>query len=267
MKHDIYTDGDYGWIQELLDYPEKLKSHLSFFETTAQIMVPDDPIERVVFQDRAKSAIRKIAQNRGHILMVGRPGTGKSLLANMFKEVLDRSLGDHLRPAQSIIAYPGKDKHHIRIAYESPEKADQYMANLTKDIQTACENTPQFNLSESIGSMQRAKFRFTVAAVASAGVGLVFPPAFAAAGLMGIGAIFMLIQENQYKVQEKIQRESGGGRQRDVKMLMDMVPEVLFDPPQRERVNGPGGAAGYLQYERRLSPRSLSERPLAYTGA
>ena len=36
---------------------------------------------RVIFQDRAKMAIRKVAQNRGHMLMVGRPGTGKSLTA------------------------------------------------------------------------------------------------------------------------------------------------------------------------------------------
>ncbi len=230
MKPDIYSAADYGWIQELLEYPYTLKSHLSFFETTAEIIVPDDPIERVVFQDRAKSAIRKIAQNRGHILMVGRPGTGKSLLANMFKEVLDRSLGEYLRPTQSIVAYPGKDDHHIRMAYEAPERADQYIAKLIKDIQTASDNIPAFNLDEPKGSVRRAKSWFAAVAVVSAGVGLIFPPAFVVTGLMGIGAIFMFIQENQYKAQEKIQRESGGRRQRNVKDLADMLPEVLFDP-------------------------------------
>ena len=57
-----------------------------------------DPIDRVIFQEPAKRAIRKTAQNRGHILMVGGPGTGKSMLANMVKEVLQKSLGDYLRP-------------------------------------------------------------------------------------------------------------------------------------------------------------------------
>ena len=89
MKAELYSQNDYDWIQELLQYPETLSAHLDFFATTADIQLPEDPIERVVFQDRAKAAIRKIAQNRGHILMVGRPGTGKSLLANMFQEVLD----------------------------------------------------------------------------------------------------------------------------------------------------------------------------------
>ena len=93
MRAELYTGNDYAWIRELLQYPDSLGAHLDFFATTADISLPVDPIERVVFQDRAKAAIRKIAQNRGHILMVGRPGTGKSLLANMFKEVLDRSMG------------------------------------------------------------------------------------------------------------------------------------------------------------------------------
>ena len=52
--------------------------------------------------------------------MVGRPGTGKSMLANMFKEVLEKSIGDYLRPKRTIVAYPGKDRNHIRFAYEHP---------------------------------------------------------------------------------------------------------------------------------------------------
>ncbi len=230
MGSDVYTAADYHWIRELLDYPRQLNSHLAFFESTADIAVPDDPIERVVFQDRAKAAIRKIAQNRGHILMVGHPGTGKSLLANMFKEVLDQSLGDYLRPRESIVAYPGKDRHHICLAYESPEKIDQCLTTLNRDIQAAADNVPAFHLDGPRGSMRRAKWWFAVAAVVSGGIGLLYPPAFVATGLMGIGAIFMFIQENQYRAQEKIQRESGGARQRGVKDLVDMMPEVLFDP-------------------------------------
>ena len=87
-----YNENDYTWIKELMEYPQTLAEHLEFFDDTSQITVPEDPIEKVIFQDRAKEAIRKIAQNKGHILMVGRPGTGKSMLANMFNDVLDMSL-------------------------------------------------------------------------------------------------------------------------------------------------------------------------------
>ncbi len=82
-----YKDNDYEWIKELLDYPRALEERLDFFTDTTQIDIPEDPIDQVIFQDKAKRAIRKIAQNRGHILMVGRPGTGKSMLANMLKAV------------------------------------------------------------------------------------------------------------------------------------------------------------------------------------
>ena len=93
-----YKETDYDWIRELLDYPRVLEERLAFFDDTSQIHMPADPIERVIFQERAKMAIRKVAQNRGHMLMVGRPGTGKSMLADMFREVLDRSVGDYLQP-------------------------------------------------------------------------------------------------------------------------------------------------------------------------
>ena len=102
-----YKASDHDWIRELLDYPRALEERLAFFEDTSQIRIPEDPIERVILQERAKIAIRKVAQNRGHMLMVGRPGTGKSMLAEMFKEVLDRSIGDYLRPQEAILAYPG----------------------------------------------------------------------------------------------------------------------------------------------------------------
>ncbi|MCP4746947.1 MAG: hypothetical protein GY874_12545 [Desulfobacteraceae bacterium] len=230
MKSDIYNVNDYNWIQELLDYPESLKSDLDFFETTADITIPEDPIERVIFQDTAKNAIRKIAQNRGHILMVGRPGTGKSLLASMFNEILDKSLGDYLRPKHAIAAYPGKDKHNIRIAYEVPVMLEKCISQLFDHIRTSIENMGEFNLAEPIRSIRRVKRWLIAAAALSVAAGVFFPEAFIATGLASMGAIFMFIQENQHKAQEKIQRENIGGHHQYIKQVEDMIPEVLFDP-------------------------------------
>ena len=66
MKTD-YNDNDYAWIKELLQYPVVLKERLRHFDDTSEIQVPEDPIECVIFQERAKKAIRKIAHKRGHI--------------------------------------------------------------------------------------------------------------------------------------------------------------------------------------------------------
>jgi Lon-like ATP-dependent protease len=225
-----FNENDYTWIRELLEYPKLLESRLDFFQDTSQIAVPEDPIDRVIFQKRAKLAIRKIAQNRGHILMVGRPGTGKSLLANMFKDVLDKSLGDYLRPKESIVAYPGKDKNHIRIAYEEPEKIDKTLRDLNRAIDTAREGSDEFSLSEQIQSVRKVKWGLLAAALITGGIGLFFPPAFIVAGLTGMGSIFLFMQENNHKVQEKVQRDTAANAGSDVKHLYDMVPEILYDP-------------------------------------
>ena len=225
-----YNSNDYEWIKELLDYPRTLEDRLNFFEDTSQIAIPEDPIDRVIFQDKAKRAIRKIAQNRGHILMVGRPGTGKSMLANMFKEVLEQSLGDYLRPQEAIIGYPGKDKNHVRIAYEDPEKIEHLLDMLLKGIDSARDSVDEFSLADQIQSSRKAKQGLLVAAVIAMAAGIFFPAAFVVAGLTGMGAIFMYMQENNHKAQEKIQRESNSDRRNAVKHLDDMVPDLLYDP-------------------------------------
>jgi Lon-like ATP-dependent protease len=225
-----YKENDYEWIKELLDYPRSLEKRLDFFTDTAQIHVPDDPIDQVIFQDKAKRAIRKIAQNRGHILMVGRPGTGKSLLANMFKEVLVESLGDYLRPQEAIIAYPGKDKNHVRVAYELPHIIEPLLDNFNQAIDLAKDAVDEFNLSDQIQSARKAKRALLWATVIAATAGIFYSPAFIAAGLTGMGAIFMYMQENNHRAQEKIQRESIADRRNAVKHLYDMVPDILYDP-------------------------------------
>lgn len=235
MPHD-YTENDYAWIHELMHYPDALNHHLADFKTTAEIKVPEDPVDMVVFQDRAKAAIRKIAQNKGHILMVGRPGTGKSLLADMFKEVLQRSLGDYIKPHHAIVAYPGKDKHHIRIAYEKPDIINKRINQLRLDINRIACHMPGFSLAGPIQAARRVKRWLMAAAFTGAAGGLLFPPLWIAAGLAGIGAIFMFIQENSHTAQENIQRENHNGTSRDVKHLMDLIPEVIFDPTKDSRL-------------------------------
>jgi len=225
-----YKETDYDWIRELLDYPRVLEERLAFFDDTSQIRIPEDPIERVILQDRAKMAIRKVAQNRGHMLMVGRPGTGKSMLAEMFREVLERSIGDYLRPQNAIVAFPGKDRNHSRIAYENPEKVERALEDIHQALE-ACQNSgDEFSLEAQIGSIRKVKRWLLAAAGASTAIGPFFAPAFVAAGLAGMGAIFLYLQENHHRVQEKIQRETGGSLRPDVKHLYDLVPEVLYDP-------------------------------------
>ena len=49
-------------------------------KTTKNIPVPEHIIDQVIGQDSAVNIIKKAAQQRRHVLLIGEPGTGKSML-------------------------------------------------------------------------------------------------------------------------------------------------------------------------------------------
>lgn len=72
-------------------------------ESTEEIEVSDSLIDQVIGQERARKVIEKAAKQHRHVMMIGAPGTGKSMLAKAMTEILPKER------MEDILVYPNKD--------------------------------------------------------------------------------------------------------------------------------------------------------------
>ncbi|HDM67413.1 MAG TPA: ATP-dependent protease LonB, partial [Thermoplasmatales archaeon] len=82
------------------------------FETTAEIPVPERLLDQVIGQDQAVAVVKKAAEQKRHVMLIGDPGTGKSMIARAMTEFLPKE------ELEDILAYPNPDDPntpHIRV--------------------------------------------------------------------------------------------------------------------------------------------------------
>ncbi len=60
------------------------------FKSTAEVKIPDRLVDQVIGQERAVEVVRKAAEQKRHVMLIGDPGTGKSMLARSMTELLPR---------------------------------------------------------------------------------------------------------------------------------------------------------------------------------
>jgi len=79
-------------------------------KTTEDVEVPKLMIDQVIGQERGVEVIKKAAKQRRHVMLIGTPGTGKSMLASSMTELLPKE------ELQDTLAYPNEeDKNNPKI--------------------------------------------------------------------------------------------------------------------------------------------------------
>jgi len=82
------------------------------FTSTKDIKVPEILLDQVIGQDKAVEIVKKAAEQKRHVMLIGDPGTGKSMVARAMTTFLPRE------ELEDIIAYPNNDDSntpHIRV--------------------------------------------------------------------------------------------------------------------------------------------------------
>jgi ATP-dependent Lon protease len=82
--------------------------------TSSQVEVPAKLIDQVIGQEHAVEVIKKAAIQRRHVMMIGSPGTGKSMLAKAMAELLPKE------ELQDILVYPNSDDNNNPIVRTVP---------------------------------------------------------------------------------------------------------------------------------------------------
>ena len=129
--------------EELEPINEWIKSQK--FSTTKEIKVPDLLLEQVIGQDPAVNIIRKSAEQKRHVMLIGDPGTGKSMVARAMTAFLPKE------ELEDIVSYPNNDDSntpHIRVVPgekgKQIVKAQRTEAKKKKEQQTSMITTIVF---------------------------------------------------------------------------------------------------------------------------
>ena len=73
------------------------------FDSTEDVPIPDRLVDQVIGQEAGSVVIKKAAEQRRHILMIGDPGTGKSMLARSMTDLLPKDA------LEDLLVYPNED--------------------------------------------------------------------------------------------------------------------------------------------------------------
>ncbi len=105
-------------------------------ESTKDVPVPENLVDRVIGQDAANVVIRKAAEQRRHMMMIGDPGTGKSMLARAMTELMPRDT------IEDTLCYPNdEDENEPRVRTVPAGRGDRIIKERRAQLRLARDKT------------------------------------------------------------------------------------------------------------------------------
>lgn len=102
------------------------------FKTTEDIEVPKNLIDQVIGQEPAVDTLKKSALQKRHILLIGEPGTGKSMLGQGMSELLP------LEELEDILIHPNlTDKNNPRVEVVKAGEGEKIVAKFKEQRKRA----------------------------------------------------------------------------------------------------------------------------------
>ncbi len=103
------------------------------FKTTSELKVSSKIAEQIIGQDQGLQLIKKAAQHRRHVLLIGHPGTGKSLLGQALAELLPTA-----NELQDVLCYPNeKDPNNPIIKTFPAEEGEKTIVKLRNSFENS----------------------------------------------------------------------------------------------------------------------------------
>lgn len=106
-KQELLEEQEKKKLPPIKEWIKKIK-----FKTTEEIKVPESLLDQVIGQDKTVAIVKKAAEQKRHVMLIGDPGTGKSMVARAMTEFLPKG------ELEDIIAYPNNEDTntpHIRV--------------------------------------------------------------------------------------------------------------------------------------------------------
>ena len=110
------------------------------FKSTSELKVSKKLIDQVIGQDESVEIIRKAAAQKRNVLLVGIPGTGKSMLAQAMSEILPIS------ELHDVLVYPNsQDPNNPKVRVVKAGEGKQIVQKARMDTRAAEDNSRMFS--------------------------------------------------------------------------------------------------------------------------